>query len=125
MKILFKNSKVITSEKILNKDVFVKNGVIEKVADSINIKADKEYDLEGKYLMPGVVDTHVHFRSPGYEKKEDWKSGSMAALAGGVTTVFDMPNKPNKSILEVFRFIKMFRIQRKLKMEFLRGIILK
>jgi len=101
MKILFKNSKVITHEKILNKDVFVKNGVIEKVADSINIKADKEYDLEGKYLMPGVIDAHVHFRSPGYEKKEDWKSGSMAALAGGVTTVFDMPNtKPHTTTLD-------------------------
>ena len=101
MKILFKNAKVVSSKKIEIKDVLVKNGVIEKIADSIDVKCDKEYDLTDKYLMPGVIDAHVHFRSPGYEKKEDWKTGSMAALAGGVTTVFDMPNtKPHTTTIE-------------------------
>ena len=101
MKILFKNAKVVSSKKIQVKDVFVKNGMIEKIGDSLNVKADKEYDLTGKYLMPGVIDAHVHFRSPGYEKKEDWDSGSSAALAGGVTTVFDMPNtKPHTNTVD-------------------------
>ncbi|MDR2156423.1 MAG: dihydroorotase family protein, partial [Clostridiales Family XIII bacterium] len=49
-------------------------------------------DAEGKYLLPGCVDVHVHFRDPGLTYKEDFATGSMAAAAGGVTTVFDMPN---------------------------------
>jgi len=101
MKILFKNAKVVSSKKIQVKDVFVKNGVIEKIGSSLNVKVDKEYDLTGKFLMPGVIDAHVHFRSPGYEQKEDWESGSSAALAGGVTTVFDMPNtKPHTTTID-------------------------
>jgi dihydroorotase len=47
---------------------------------------------EGKFWIPGLIDCHVHFRDPGAPEKEDWASGSAAALAGGVTTVLDMPN---------------------------------
>lgn len=47
---------------------------------------------EGRFLLPGLIDAHVHFRDPGAPEKEDWASGSAAALAGGVTTVLDMPN---------------------------------
>ena len=49
-------------------------------------------NAEGKYVMPGVIDAHVHFREPGLTHKADWASESAAAAAGGVTTVFDMPN---------------------------------
>lgn len=100
MKTLFKNAKLVSRDGIFVKDVLVHDRTIEKIADTIDIKADKEYDLSGKYLMPGAIDAHVHFRTPGYEKKEDWKTGSRAALAGGVTTVFDMPNtKPHTTSL--------------------------
>lgn len=51
-----------------------------------------QYQEDGKVLIPGVIDVHVHFRDPGAPEKEDWESGSAAALAGGVTTVLDMPN---------------------------------
>lgn len=99
MKILLKNAKIISSEKAEVKDVLVSNGIIEKIADSIGTgRVDEEYDLTGKYLIPGVIDAHVHFRSPGYEEKEDWRTGSMAALSGGVTTVFDMPNTNPKTV---------------------------
>jgi len=58
---------------------------------------------EGKYLIPGVIDAHVHFREPGMIAKEDFATGSRAALAGGVTTIFDMPNtKPATITFEVF-----------------------
>lgn len=101
MKILFKNAEIVSASGTSIKDVLVEDESIEKIDDSIDVKADKEYDLTGKYLMPGVIDAHVHFRTPGYEAKEDWKTGSMAALAGGVTTVFDMPNtKPHTTTLE-------------------------
>lgn len=100
MKILFKNANIVSRDGISVKDLLVHDRIIEKIADTIDVKADKEYDLSGKYLMPGAIDAHVHFRVPGYEKKEDWKSGSRAALAGGVTTVFDMPNtKPHTTTL--------------------------
>lgn len=49
-------------------------------------------DAKGKYVMPGAIDAHVHFREPGLTEKADWSTESMAAVAGGVTTVFDMPN---------------------------------
>jgi dihydroorotase len=55
-------------------------------------KGVEEKDLKGKYLLPGAIDVHVHFRTPGNTEKEDFTSGSKAALAGGVTTVLDMPN---------------------------------
>lgn len=101
MKILFKNVQLVSTKETSIKDVLVEDETIEKISDNIDVKADKEYDLTGKYLMPGVIDAHVHFRTPGYEAKEDWKTGSMAALAGGVTTVFDMPNtKPHTTTLE-------------------------
>lgn len=89
MKILLKNAKLADGK---TKDVLVNGSVIEKVAGKINVKADFEYDLTDKYLIPGCIDAHVHFRTPGNEEKEDWITGSKAALAGGFTTVFDMPN---------------------------------
>ncbi|MCD6503609.1 MAG: dihydroorotase [Euryarchaeota archaeon] len=52
----------------------------------------KHVSFSGKLIVPGAIDVHVHFRDPGYTHKEDFKTGSTAALAGGVTTVFDMPN---------------------------------
>lgn len=107
MKILFKNAHVVSGEGTAEKDVFINGNLIEKIDDSIDegaVNADKIYDLEGKYLMPGVIDAHVHFRTPGYEQKEDFRTGSMSALAGGVTTVFDMPNtKPRTNTLEAFK----------------------
>ncbi len=49
-------------------------------------------DCKGQWILPGAIDPHVHFRTPGGEHKEDWKTGSKAAVAGGITTVLDMPN---------------------------------
>ena len=49
-------------------------------------------DAEGKHILPGVIDGHVHFREPGLTYKEDFGTGSAAAVCGGVTTVVDMPN---------------------------------
>ena len=55
---------------------------------------------DGLFLLPGAIDSHVHFRDPGYPHKETWKSGSAAAACGGVTTVFEMPNTDPLSITE-------------------------
>ena len=53
---------------------------------------EREIDADGKLLLPGMVDAHVHFREPGFPDKETWASGSRAAAGGGVTTVVDQPN---------------------------------
>lgn len=53
---------------------------------------DLEFDATGLTLFPGLIDPHVHFRTPGHEYKEDWHSAAQAAINGGYTTVFDMPN---------------------------------
>jgi len=84
MKTVLKNSQV--------GDVLFDDGIITKIGGNIDSPGAEEIDCTGKYVLPGVIDAHVHFRSPGHEEKEDWESGSRAALMGGVTTVFDMPN---------------------------------
>lgn len=74
-------------------DVFIKNGRIEKVASSLTDQpADITIDAQGKALLPGMIDCHVHFREPGLEIKADMHSETCAAVAGGVTSVMEMPN---------------------------------
>ena len=65
--------------------------------------AKKIYDVTGKYIIPGAIDVHVHFREPGYSYKEDWHTGTQAAAMGGVTTIFEMPNTspPTRSTVEL------------------------
>lgn len=87
------NGQVVTQESVFAASVFVKNGKIAEIKrGSAEPKKGKKIDIGGHFVLPGLIDTHVHFRTPGMTQKEDWKSGSMAALAGGVTTVLDMPN---------------------------------
>ncbi len=62
------------------------------VSNETSIAADQTLVLDGEYVIPGLVDGHIHFREPGYEEKEGVKSGSAAAAAGGITTVVEMPN---------------------------------
>ncbi len=92
MKILIKNAQVVNPEKTEKNDVLINNTKIEKVGKKINVKADKEIDASGKYLFPGFIDLHTHFRTPGAEEREDILSGSRAAVKGGFTTCFCMPN---------------------------------
>ena len=66
------------------------DGRIDAVGESLS--GDEFVDADGKLLLPGMIDVHVHFRQPGYGHKETWASGSRSAAAGGVTTVVDQPN---------------------------------
>lgn len=69
-----------------------------------NVPADEIINAEGCYLLPGVIDTHVHFREPGLTHKADIESESRAAAAGGVTTFLDMPNNtPQTTTIEALR----------------------
>jgi dihydroorotase len=73
-------------------DVGVRNGKIAFVGDLGHAHAGEVFDATGLTVMPGVIDSQVHFREPGLEWKEDLESGSRGAVLGGVTTVFEMPN---------------------------------
>lgn len=88
MSLIFRNVTVVNATGRELMDVFIKGGKIVAPFED----ADKEIDGSGKFLIPGVIDGHVHFRTPGAEHKETWETGSAAARAGGVTTVLDMPN---------------------------------
>lgn len=103
MATLIYNAKIVGADKTFSGSVLIENGKILKVyhgSEEVIGEFDAEYNLEGKYLLPGAIDAHVHFRTPGHEYKEDWRTGSAAAAAGGVTTVLDMPNN-NPSVTTV------------------------
>lgn len=73
-------------------DVAVRDGRIEAIGSLSGMAAAETFEAGGLHVLPGVVDTQVHFREPGNEHKEDLESGSRAAVLGGVTAVFEMPN---------------------------------
>ena len=73
-------------------DVGIKDGRILRIGDLGQASAGEIVDATGLLVMPGVIDTQVHFREPGLEWKEDLESGSRAAVLGGVVAVFEMPN---------------------------------
>lgn len=81
---------IVLPDRIVNGTLTIDNGVVESVAEGYTPRAD--YDFRGKYLLPGLIEVHGHLREPGLEYKEDIPHGTRAALAGGFTTIFDMPN---------------------------------
>jgi dihydroorotase len=105
MNLLIKNGRVIDpSQKIDDMlDVLVENGLVREVGKGLTAPAGFEtIDAAGSYVVPGLIDMHVHLRDPGLEYKEDILSGTRAAVAGGFTSVCCMPNtKPvidNKTV---------------------------
>ena len=91
MKILIKNGTVINHDKSEKINVLIENDrILSLTKDEPN--ADKIIDATGKFVMPGLIDMHVHFRDPGFEYKDDVNSGSETAVAGGVTTALPMAN---------------------------------
>lgn len=94
MKILIRNGQVVdpASKTEGRFDVLVEGNKIVRVAEQIEETADRVLDAKGCYVMPGFIDLHVHLRDPGLEYKETLRTGGMAAVKGGVTTVCAMPN---------------------------------
>jgi dihydroorotase (multifunctional complex type) len=88
---IIKNGRIVSPEGIISADVEVKGGRIKKVAKGIASHGEV-VDAAGLYVLPGLIDAHVHLRDPGATHKEDFYTGTCAALAGGFTTVLDMPN---------------------------------
>lgn len=90
--IVIKNGTVVSSQGQRQADVAIAGKTIAFVGFLENVQARIVVDATGKHVLPGIIDTQVHFREPGNEHKEDLESGSKAAIAGGVTSFFDMPN---------------------------------
>jgi dihydroorotase len=74
------------------RDVGIANGRIAAIGSLAGASAAETIDCRGLHVLPGVIDTQVHFREPGLTYKEDLESGSRSAVMGGVTAVFEMPN---------------------------------
>lgn len=94
MTILIKNGRVLNPDEKQDEitDIFVQDGIIAEKAANLKRDADEVIDAAGCYVMPGLIDLHVHFRDPGLTYKEDIETGSRSAARGGFTTVCCMPN---------------------------------
>lgn len=89
---ILKGATIVNHDGIGQRDVGIRNGRIAAIGSLSTHTAGEVIDCTGLHILPGVVDSQVHFREPGLEHKEDLETGSLAAVLGGVTSVFEMPN---------------------------------
>src|SRR6201996_9614211 len=90
--LLIRNGTVATPGGIAPADVGVIAGRIAAIGSLSGARAAEIFEAKGLHVLPGAIDSQVHFREPGNEHKEDLETGSRAAILGGVTAVFEMPN---------------------------------
>src|SRR5450432_2303673 len=90
--LLLRGGAVVNQDGIGERDIGVLDGRIAEIGDLGQASAGEIIDCLGLHILPGVIDSQVHFREPGATHKEDLESGSRAAALGGVTAVFEMPN---------------------------------
>ncbi len=105
MKTIIKGGTVVNEGKVAPADIVVSGDTIESIlpADSPT-EGCRVIDAQGCYVLPGIIDEHVHFREPGLTQKADMDSESCAAAAGGVTSIFDMPNTvPQTTTIEALQ----------------------
>ncbi len=108
--LIIKNGSCFIDGKIKEQDIAVKNGKILKIG-KISEESKEVYDAKNLLVLPGCIDTQTHFREPGSTDTEDLNSGSRAAIAGGITAVFEMPNTnpPTSNIKEFQRKLDLAR----------------
>lgn len=90
--LLIRGGTMVTPGGAQRADIGVKDEKIAVIGDLSGASAGETYDASGLHVLPGVIDSQVHFREPGLEHKEDLETGARSAALGGVTTVFEMPN---------------------------------
>ena len=84
------NGEIVTPRGRYRANLGIQDGRIAAISDG-PLEASESVDASGLQVLPGLIDSHVHFRDPAYPEKEDFLSGTAAAARGGVTTVFEMP----------------------------------
>ena len=105
MKTLIKGGRIVNEDRCFEGSIVIEDEKIVEIIEGKNLPQDSSIssvvDATGCYILPGVIDTHVHFREPGMTEKADIESESRAAAAGGVTSYFEMPNTvPQTTTLE-------------------------
>ena len=90
--LILKNCKIVNENNTLESDIAIKNNRIELIGSDINAESSDVVDVNGRYVIPGLIDDQVHFREPGLTHKGEIATESKAGLAGGVTSYFEMPN---------------------------------
>src|SRR6266540_1849099 len=92
--LVIKNARLVTHEQTMEGiGLAIEGGKIVAIEDESRLPSGREeLDAQGLYVLPGIMDCHVHFREPGLEYKGEWRTDSEAAIHGGVTFVCDMPN---------------------------------
>lgn len=104
MKIILKGGTVVNEGAKKVQDILIDGSRIEKIAHSIEDNNAQEINVEGKYIIPGMIDDQVHFREPGLTHKANIRTESRAAVAGGVTSFMEMPNTvPNALTQELLQ----------------------
>ena len=105
MKILIKGGHIVNEDRVTDGNIVIEDGnIIEISKQQPEASFDETIDASGCYVLPGVIDDHVHFREPGLTEKADIDTESRAAAAGGVTSYFDMPNcNPQTTTLEALK----------------------
>ena len=86
------NGIVCSHTNMRKSSIGIKNNKILKIGKINPVECSQIINCENKHILPGIIDTQVHFREPGLSHKEDIYSGTNSALLGGVTTIFEMPN---------------------------------
>ena len=89
--LIIKNGECYIDGNLQKVDIAIKDGSIHKIG-KINEEANEIYDAQNQTVLPGCIDTQTHFREPGSTDTEDLHTGSRAAIVGGITAVFEMPN---------------------------------
>ena len=90
--LIIKNGKCFIEGNLQKKDIGINQGKVTSISDKISNDAKEIFDAKSLIVLPGCIDTQVHFREPGSTDTEDLNSGSKAAIVGGITGVFEMPN---------------------------------
>ncbi len=90
--LLLSGGTIVNHDGAGERDLGIRDGKIAAIGDLARASAGETIDCRGLHVLPGVIDTQVHFREPGHVHKEDLETGSRAAVQGGVTAVFEMPN---------------------------------
>lgn len=90
--LIVENGHIVTSEAMFDANLLIDDGkIVGLKKDTSDVEARERINASEKLILPGVIDTHVHFLEPGGEQREDFESGTKAAASGGITTVFEMP----------------------------------